>query len=349
MPASTAKHTVVRVPGALYDELYVRAELAAGSGAAAVEALLRAVEDEHGAAVVRATVSGPLGSRVRDARVVTIGPGSGSGVAVEIVAVAPGPEIAVTRVDAGTTLLETVDGASVRRLVHVVPEPAGPGPQAQLRSIFDGVEDVLGASGMSPSHLVRTWYFLRDIGTTYRHLNDARDEAFDRWGLRHLPASTGIGAELPHPATWCAAVVEAIAHDGAPVATPFETDLQRPPVQYGPRFARANLVEHNGLRTVNVSGISAIDEAGRSVRVADRDDAVVRALDGFEDLLQRAGMTPTDLCSVSAYSVDERVREAFVRIAGRRGWTVSVLHNTAAVCRPDLVFEVEGRAVRRAP
>jgi enamine deaminase RidA (YjgF/YER057c/UK114 family) len=319
-----------------------------------VDAVVASVLAEPGAECLRVVVFGdadlaPDGARPQ--RPLVAGrqyPATGRpGVEVTAIVPLPGEDVEVVTLDPGTRLIRThEEGAEVRRLVHVaVPSREG-STFDQSMAALAGLEAALARAGLEPRHVDRTWYFLADIEETYTELNKARDDTFERWELTTYPASTGIGAGLP-PGQAVAVMAEAVARDGEPAATPFGTDLQCAPYDYGPRFVRANRSRRNGCEVVHISGISSIDPRGESLPQHDVRAAVDYAMASFTDLLASAGLAPEDLVSCYVYGKDAEAMSAFAAHCAEHGFTVPHLLNDVDVCRPELRFEIEGRAVRR--
>ncbi|GHJ17395.1 MULTISPECIES: RidA family protein [unclassified Micromonospora] len=323
---------------------------------AEVDAAVEHITREPGAECLRVVVFGaaelaPEGER--SLRALTAGPqypATGRpGIEVTAIVPLPGAEVEVVALDAGTRLVRThEDGAEVRRLVHVAAPGRDGSTFEQALAALRGLEEMLSRAGMAPDHIDRTWYFLADIEETYGDLNKARDATFDRWKLTTYPASTGIGAGLP-PGQAVAVMAEAVARDGVAAATPFGTDLQCAPYDYGPRFVRANRSRRNGCQVVHVSGISSIDKQGVSLPQHDVRAAVDYAMASFTDLLAGADLSLADLVSCYVYCKDAEARSAFEAHCSDAGLTLPHLSNTVDVCRPELRFEIEGRAVRREP
>jgi enamine deaminase RidA (YjgF/YER057c/UK114 family) len=231
--------------------------------------------------------------------------------------------------------------------VQCVPAPAGAGPHQQVTAALAAVEDALRAAQMTPLDIDRTWFFVADIGHTYAELNAARDAAFDRWGVRLYPASTGIGAVLP-AGTAVSVMVEAssVTPAGGKELTALGTPLQAAPADYGSRFVRGNRLRLSGRHTVNISGISSIDGDGRSILSADPADCIGYAMRSLLDILGSGEATIADIRSAYVYCADGAVQEAFSSYLAGNGLNFPHLLTYAPVCRPELIFEIEARAVR---
>lgn len=332
-----------------HTELHVRQVLDRPLRASDVEELLGRIE-RAGAHTLRAVALGSC-SDVAPSEVdprVVVAPAQYGHVphsSLEVLAMLPHPDVdlEVLRVGPATTVVRS-DGGRSTRFVHVGARPSGRDTYEQVRSELNEVEKHLATAGLTSDAVDRTWFYLHHIETTYSELNAARDEVFERWSMSRLPASTAVGAALAGGGA--AVVVEAAARDGVARARAIESRLQRPPREYGPRFARASMLELDGLDVLNISGISSIDAEGCSLVGDDPYDLVSHAMAGFTDLLRRCGFTIEDVRSAQVYSTDAAVLEALRRWEQVHETRLPASHNAVDLCRPELRFEIEGRAVR---
>jgi enamine deaminase RidA (YjgF/YER057c/UK114 family) len=238
---------------------------------------------------------------------------------------------------ANAALVRTPTGT---RLSCAITRPAGDTLAEQATAAFADIEVVLASAGMTPMQVTRTWYFIDDIERTYGEFNVVRNAFFDRWGVTDFPASTGIGGR---PAgSRLAVIVE--AHSGVDVVRRVDSTMQCPPVRYGPRFARANTLLYNGNRLVNVSGISSIDASGNSLDYT-VEDAVDYTMRSFADLLAAGGVDHGDIVSAYAYCKNSVVRKEFERYLDTHALNFPYLLNHADICRPELPFEIEAKAI----
>lgn len=351
--------TVRAVPGTFDTEIHAIHHAPGPIGFDTAEALARQLRRTHGAQLLRAVVFGDIVGPlpVHDDRWVWVRPTHGrpSGTSVELLALARDAEdiTEVHRLSSGASLVaqRLPDGSRTLRTVHCLPLPAGIGIHAQLTHALKAVEKVLEQAGMAPSDIDRTWFFVSNIGAAYAALNKARDEAFDRWGIQRYPASTGIGAVLA-PGAAVSLVVEASRHEaiaGGKRLTVLDTPLQTAPSSYGPRFVRGNTVRVAGRRTVNVSGISHIDPEGRSILSDDPAVGVDYAMRSLQSLLAAGGVAPQDICSSYVYCRDAAVEKVFNAYLAARGLTFPYLATHVPMCRPELDFEIEAKAVLSEP
>ncbi|GAA3295370.1 RidA family protein [Streptomyces cinereospinus] len=335
--------------GRAYDEVFATCELPAAPGTGDLSGALDRFHRRTGGTPLNAVVFGTLGARpgtLPGVPAIYAGdqyPRDTPAAALELRGIVPtGPGVTVDTSWPGAV---TVRADGTTRLLCAVHRAAGTSFVRQATDAFETVAEALARAGLTPRHIGRTWYFISDIDVHYDDFNTVRNTYFDAWGLTRYPASTGIGAALPGDAL-ISVLVEATDADDGEFGT-FDTGLQCPPVSYGPRFVRANESLANGLRTVNVSGISSVTRDGSSLS-GDLGALVDHTMRSFFDLLATTGMTPPDIASAYVYCKGDEVRAAFERYARERGLGFPRLVNHVDVCRPDLVLEIEARAVRPA-
>jgi enamine deaminase RidA (YjgF/YER057c/UK114 family) len=257
----------------------------------------------------------------------------------------PGSALMLEHPAPGITVMACRDGRATIHRAWVAVSRSGASATATA-GLFRAFDDALRELAIPPRHVTRTWLYLDDIANSYDDLNAARDEYFDKWKLPLLPASTGIGATLDGATV--TALLETTSVDGSNPACEVTASMQCSPTEYGPRFARANTWMMNGQQYLNVSGISSIDEHGRSLVSSDSSTTVEFAMSSAAELLQRAGgFTFADVTSARAYATPEVAADAFGHYrAAAEGLTPNCLEVTGRICRPELTFEFEATAIR---
>lgn len=217
-------------------------------------------------------------------------------------------------------------------------------------SMFHAAEEVLRREGLTFRHVLRTWIHLRDIDRDYDEFNRARREFFQRAGVTLRPASTGIeGAPFPESHNLSMSLYAIKAPE------PVEVGLMTTPTlneawSYGSDFSRGLKVVEANKVALYVSGTASVDEEGRTAHVGDFTGQVDRMITNIETLLSAQQASFSDLVSAITYIKDPadapRIRE-LLRARGLDGIPNAIVK--AAVCRPDLLCEMEGIAALPRP
>jgi enamine deaminase RidA (YjgF/YER057c/UK114 family) len=198
-------------------------------------------------------------------------------------------------------------------------------------------------------HVVRTWWFVRNIDTDYQGLVEARREYFSSHGLTkdtHYIASTGIAGA--HAALEARLSLDSYAISGLQpgqveyLAAP---DHLGPTHEYGVTFERATAVSYADRRHVFISGTASIDPEGRVIHSGDVLRQLDRTMENVAALLASAQASFSDLAMIVVYlrdPTDSGIIEAALR--HRLGLVPMVLVH-APVCRPGWLIEIEGVAI----
>jgi enamine deaminase RidA (YjgF/YER057c/UK114 family) len=224
------------------------------------------------------------------------------------------------------------------------------GPFDEAFSMFGAAERVLQREGLTFQQVVRTWIYLRDIDRDYAELNRARHEFFRRAGVTLHPASTGIaGAPFPagHNFSMSLYAIKSPA--------PLEVGVMTTPTlneawMYGADFSRGLRVVEANKVALYVSGTASVDEEGRTAHVGDFAGQVDRMLTNVSTLLSAQNASFSDVVTAITYlkSADDAPRlRAMLRDHGLDGLPNVLVK--AAVCRPDLLCEMEAIAALPRP
>ncbi len=234
----------------------------------------------------------------------------------------------------------------------------GPGSagsrQEEARAMFARADAALRATGCSYADVVRTWIYVADILDWYDQFNWIRSAIYSELcpvaesGSRWLPASTGIEARPPAGAP---CVMDLFALGGAGrrrvSVEGLRNPLQSEAYSYGSAFSRGTAVAFDGAETVHVSGTAAVDERGRSVCVGDCRAQVSRTLDHIAALLNTRRMTLDDFVSSTIFIKHGQDATAVRQFIDQRGGRLAnSIYVAADICRPELLFEADGIAVR---
>lgn len=233
----------------------------------------------------------------------------------------------------------------------LVPRAAG-SAEEQTRDVLQQYAALLDAHNLSLArHVLRTWLFVRDIGTDYEGVVAARRELFREHGLTprtHFIASTGIegGCADPHARLMLDAyAVAGVQPDQITfLAAP---DHLGPTHAYGVTFERATRIAWRDRAHIVVSGTASIDPQGRVLHAGDVLAQLDRALDNVAALLHQGGAALADLAVLVAYVRDASDRAAVQARLRERCGHVPAEVLVAAICRPAWLVEIEGLAIVR--
>jgi len=214
--------------------------------------------------------------------------------------------------------------------------------------------DCLSAAGSTYPDVVRTWIYLADLLDWYDEFNVVRNGLYTEWGLMgegattQVPASTGIEGSPPD-GNACSMDLLALTGPGRAnlTITPLHNPLQNEAYSYGSAFARGLVVGFDGAETAYISGTASIDENGDSIHIGDLDKQVLRTIENIAALIGTRGFTLDDVAVATLFVKHGqdavRVRELLSEHGGAMKHGVLV---AADVCRHDLLFEIDGLAVR---
>ncbi|MBZ5499466.1 MAG: hypothetical protein LAP85_23965 [Acidobacteriia bacterium] len=215
----------------------------------------------------------------------------------------------------------------------------------QAYSMFCQADEVLAKEGMSFRNVVRTWIYLREMERDYAEFNRARREFFRERQVILLPASTGIyGSPLPEKADFTLSFC-AIQSPGPPGASAMTTPTLNEACTYGSDFSRGLRVVEGNKIALYISGTASVDEEGRTAHVDDFAAQVQRMMLNVETLLSAQKASFQNVVSAVTYlktAADAPILRRILRDRGLDDMPNALVH--AAVCRPDLLCEMEAIA-----
>lgn len=220
----------------------------------------------------------------------------------------------------------------------------------QAHSMFSRADDVLAREGMHFRDVMRTWIYLREMERDYGEFNRARRQFFRERNVTLLPASTGIcGSPLLLEADFTLAFC-AIQGPRPLTTSAMTTPTLNEACTYGSDFSRGLRVVETNKVGLYVSGTASVDEEGRTAHPGDFAAQVERMLLNVETLLAAQKGSLQDVVSAYTYLREPGDAPAFRRILRERGLADMpnmLVH--AAVCRPDLLCEMEALAALPLP
>lgn len=227
------------------------------------------------------------------------------------------------------------------------------GEAGDAEGMFARALGALKDAGSDFKSVIRTWLWLGDILNWYDDFNVCRNEFFAREklieinkikgnGHPRLPASTGIGVHVAGPAR-CA--IDLLAVVGGEDALEFQLSggRQEAAFNYGSAFSRAAWSSTPAGRTFYVSGTASIDMAGRTTNIDDAPGQIEETIANVRALLDDAGCRDEHVVQSMIYCKTRAIRELFESMYARTlPWPQ--ITTVAAVCRDDLLFEIEATA-----
>ena len=204
-------------------------------------------------------------------------------------------------------------------------------------SVFGQIGDCLSSAGTGFRNLVRTWFFLRDIGSSYDTFNAERLASYDAVGIAHgvLPSSTGVGSCDPRSADIVAACMAVIPSAQGVTVRAITSPAQCPPASYGSHFSRALEVRTPDHRRLMVSGTASIGTDGKTLDASDPRKQISNTLDAVDAILRAGGVKWGEITSAVAYLRDNDLLDQVCGRCTERGLDPrSLLAARAAICRP---------------
>jgi enamine deaminase RidA (YjgF/YER057c/UK114 family) len=220
----------------------------------------------------------------------------------------------------------------------------------QARAVLEGFQASLALAGMGMKDVARTWLFLDDLLSWYGDFNRVRSDFFARTELRPgaYPASTGVSGRNPAGAALTAAAWAVRAID--PEVKPFcivPSPQQCPAPAYGSSFSRAVEVQSAGFRQLLVSGTASIAPDGKTAHAGDVQAQIELTMRVAGAILESRRMSYADVSRATAYFKSPGDAPVFQAWLARHGLeTMPVAGACCAVCRDDLLFEIELDAIQ---
>ncbi|MFH1572400.1 MAG: Rid family hydrolase [Acidobacteriota bacterium] len=223
---------------------------------------------------------------------------------------------------------------------------AGPAYEETV-SMFRSSDRILRQHGMSFLHVARTWIHLRHIDRDYAEFNRGRRDFFREAGVEPPPASTGIGG-APYAGRHSLLLsFDAIKAVPQPEFLFMTTPTLNEAWSYGSDFSRGLRVADGNKETLFVSGTASVDESGRTVHAEDCRAQIERMLLNISTLLRGQGASLDQIVLLTTYLKEARDADCLREALAQQGLAdVPNALVQAAVCRPDLLCEMEALAVR---
>lgn len=258
----------------------------------------------------------------------------------------------------GTEVVDRADGMGSTLVRHngyehlwtmgmTVPEGSS---YAQTRTLLEDYEQLLaGREATMEANCIRTWFFVRDVDTSYKGMVVARRENFEREGLTrstHYIASTGIGGNPSDP--------RAVIQFGSYALKGFRPGQQQylyalshlnRTDEYGVTFERGTRMTYGDRSHLIISGTASIDHRGEVLHVGDIEQQTLRMWENVEALLSEGGGSFSDVMQIVVYLRDISDYDVVSRMFRERLPEIPTVFTLAPVCRPSWLIEMECIAV----
>lgn len=230
--------------------------------------------------------------------------------------------------------------------------------QGVFEDMFSNLEAQLHQNEYSPKNLVHTWFYLRKIKQNYPGFNLARRLFFDRNGVNYtdnaltLPSSTCIGAPICEENVY-AADIYCIRHNNAStkVSRMFnekQNEANGTNYLFQPTFARATEIIEPDYTKIHVSGTASINQNGESINLNDSYNQILTTLNHVKSLLNQHDMNFEHLVQSTCFFKRKEYYSDFLMALEALGLqNFSQTFVIGDVCRDELLFELDGIAVKK--
>ena len=258
-----------------------------------------------------------------------------------------GTEVVDRADEMGSTLVRHNGYEHLWTMGMTVPEGSS---YAQTRTLLEDYEQLLARrEATMEANCIRTWFFVRDVDTSYRGMVVARRENFEREGLSratHYIASTGIGG---NPSD-----TRAVIQFGSYALKGFRPEQQQylyalshlnRTDEYGVTFERGTRMTYGDRSHLIISGTASIDHRGEVLHVGDIEQQTLRMWENVEALLSEGGGSFSDVMQIVVYLRDISDYDVVSRMFRERLPEIPTVFTLAPVCRPSWIIEMECIAV----
>ena len=221
------------------------------------------------------------------------------------------------------------------------------------REAFYIMGEALATVGFDFSNVIRMWNYLDNLLEWYPEFNTVRNAFFEERKVYDavVPAGTGIGTANEFGTAYIGdlwAVKPAAGwtisdnHKAFPVPSP----LQCPAIDYKSSFSRAVELDSPNFRTLSISGTASIEQGGMTVHVGDTEKQINKTLEVIDAILKSRDMGWSDTVRAIAYFAEiDDLPLLYERLAAYSIPSIPIAISHAAICRDDLLFEMELDAV----
>ncbi len=227
-------------------------------------------------------------------------------------------------------------------------------PAKQTEYVIEQCRDIFGRFGLTAQNIIRTWIYFPRILNWYKQFNKIRAKYFQEFGLisqdkHYLPASTGIqGGGKPHEEIFIDLIGFVPKNKGIGTVSNMRSKRQDEAQKYGATFSRGVAIEIDQSSLLHISGTASINPQGETIYLNDEQGQITETLVNIGALLETKGAHLRDMVLTAAYCKNQKTYETFRDIAKYLGLEdIPFIPIYADVCRDNLLFEIDGIAVKR--
>ena len=204
--------------------------------------------------------------------------------------------------------------------------------------------------------LTRTWHYIYPIIDNYASFNNERRAYFERSGIFYIqepqsvPASTCIEGRGGDKGCSTMNLYYIKKTDDVHIQRIFNKNQKEADskfYQYNPTFSRALQIQQPGLCELQISGTASIDKKGNTQHAGDAYSQIKKTMQLVDSLLKQTGMAFNDICYATFIlkrkSDFQFVHKVMQELSYPEFPYISIVGN---ICRDDLLFELDGVAVR---
>ncbi|NOY75483.1 MAG: translation initiation inhibitor [Kiritimatiellaeota bacterium] len=276
----------------------------------------------------------------------------GTPTAIQLTAIS-GTEISPVTLDGnrvGSTFI--FDGHKHCVLSGVHATASHPNRGDDVAEAFKIMSEALRSVGFDFSNVIRMWNYLDELLDWYDEFNSVRNAFFAEHSVYDslVPAGTGIGAVNRFGTAyigdlWAVEPLNSTNFSNlAAFAVP--SPLQCPAIDYKSSFSRAVELVSGNFRTLCVSGTASIESGGETVFPDDTAKQIDKTLQVISAILESRDMEWSDTIRAIAYFADiDDLPLLAERMEANNIPPIQMAISHAAICRDDLLFEIELDAV----
>lgn len=224
----------------------------------------------------------------------------------------------------------------------------------QAEYIVKQCQDVFSKQGMTARNIIRTWIYFPRILHWYKRFNKIRARFFKEFGLisgnkAYLPASTGIqGRGRPKEEIFLDLVAFVLKKKHIGSASIMRSNRQNEARKYGATFSRGVEIKTDNSSLLHISGTASINPRGKTIYLHDEQGQITETLINIGALLETRNACLKDIVLTAAYCKNKKTYERFREITKYLGLDeIPFVPVYADVCRDDLLFEVDGIALKQ--